>query len=66
MIEIHGNSTGFDGGVFIISCDKSVPACLMGLARLPSIVVTGGVMDATPTLLTPGADWRLFSHVPER
>ena len=54
MIEIHGNSTGFDGGIFIASCDKSVPACLMGLARLdmPSIVVTGGVMDAGPDLLT--------------
>lgn len=54
MIEIHGNSTGFDAGVFIASCDKSVPACLMGLARLnmPSIVVTGGVMDAGPDLLT--------------
>lgn len=54
MIEIHGNSTGFDGGVFISSCDKSVPACLMGLARLdmPSIVITGGVMDAGPDLLT--------------
>ena len=54
MIEIHGNSTGFDGGVFIASCDKSVTACLMGLARLdmPSIVVTGGVMDAGPDLLT--------------
>lgn len=54
MIEIHGNSTGFDGGVFIASCDKSVPACLMGLARLdmPSIMITGGVMDAGPDLLT--------------
>ena len=54
MIEIHGNSAGFDGGVFIASCDKSVPACLMGLARLdiPSIVITGGVMDAGPDLLT--------------
>lgn len=54
MIEIHGNSTGFDGGVFIASCDKSVPACLMGLARLdmPSIVITGGVMEAGPGLLT--------------
>ncbi len=54
MIEIHGSSTGFDGGVFIASCDKSVPACLMGLARLdmPAIVVTGGVMDAGPDLLT--------------
>jgi dihydroxy-acid dehydratase len=54
MIEIHGNSTGFDGGVFIASCDKAVPAILMGLARLdmPSIVITGGVMDAGPDLLT--------------
>ena len=54
MIEIHGNSTGFDGGVFIASCDKSMPACLMGLCRLdmPSIVITGGVMDAGPDLLT--------------
>lgn len=54
MIEIHGSSTGFDGGVFIASCDKSVPACLMGIGRLnlPSIVVTGGVMDAGPDLLT--------------
>lgn len=54
MIEIHGNSTGFDGGVFVASCDKSVPACLMGIGRLgmPSIVVTGGVMDAGPDLLT--------------
>ncbi len=54
MIEIHGKSTGFDGGVFIASCDKSVPACLMGLCRLnmPSIMITGGVMDAGPDLLT--------------
>lgn len=54
MIEIHGNSTGFDGGVFVASCDKSMPAALMGLARLdmPSIVVAGGVMDAGPDLLT--------------
>ncbi len=54
MIEIHGNSTGFDGGVFVASCDKSVPAILMGIGRLnlPSIVVTGGVMDAGPDLLT--------------
>ena len=54
MIEIHGNSIGFDAGVFIASCDKSVPACLMGIGRLdmPAIVVTGGVMDAGPDLLT--------------
>lgn len=54
MMEVHGRSSGFDGGVFIASCDKSVPASLMGLARLdmPAVMVTGGVMDAGPNLLT--------------
>ena len=54
MIEIHGKSTGFDAGVFIASCDKSMPGCLMGLGRLnmPSIFITGGVMEAGPDLLT--------------
>ena len=54
MIEIHGNATGFDAGVFIASCDKSVPAILMGIGRLnlPAVVVTGGVMEAGPDLLT--------------
>lgn len=54
MIEIHANATVFDGGIFIASCDKSVPAHLMAIGRLniPSIVVTGGVMDAGPDLLT--------------
>lgn len=54
MIEIHANATTFDGGVFICSCDKGVPAHLMAIGRLniPSIVVTGGVMDAGPNLLT--------------
>lgn len=54
MIEIHGNATPFDGGVFISSCDKAVPAHLMAIGRInmPSILVTGGVMDAGPDLLT--------------
>jgi dihydroxy-acid dehydratase len=54
MIEIHANATTFDGGVFIASCDKAVPAHLMGIGRIkiPSIIVTGGVMDAGPELLT--------------
>ena len=54
MIEIHANATPFDGGVFISSCDKAVPAHLMAIGRLniPSILVTGGVMDAGPDLLT--------------
>lgn len=54
MIEIHANATPFDAGVFIASCDKSMPAHLMAIGRIniPSIVVTGGVMDAGPDLLT--------------
>lgn len=54
MIEIHANATPFDGGVFIASCDKAVPAHLMGIGRIniPAIIVTGGVMEAGPDLLT--------------
>lgn len=54
MIEIQCNATTFDGGVFIASCDKSLPANLMAVGRLniPSVVVTGGVMEAGPELLT--------------
>lgn len=54
LIEIHGKATPFDGGVFLASCDKGLPANLIGLGKLniPSIVVTGGVMEAGPDLLT--------------
>ncbi len=54
MIEIHGRATTSDAGVFISSCDKGVPAHLMAIGRLnlPGVVVTGGVMDAGPDLLT--------------
>ena len=54
LIEIHANATTFDAGVFVASCDKAVPAHLMAIGRLniPSIVVTGGVMEAGPELLT--------------
>ena len=54
MIEIHANATPFDGGIFVASCDKGMPAHLMGIGRvnIPSIVIAGGVMDAGPDLLT--------------
>lgn len=54
LIEIHANATPFDAGVFIASCDKAVPAHLMAIGRIniPAIIVTGGVMDAGPDLLT--------------
>ncbi len=54
LIEIHEKATPFDGTVFLSSCDKAVPAHLMAIGRLnvPSLLVTGGVMDAGPGLLT--------------
>lgn len=54
LIEIHANATPFDSAVFFSSCDKAVPAHLMAIGRvnIPSILVTGGVMDAGPDLLT--------------
>lgn len=54
MIEIHASATPFDGGVYIASCDKGMPANLMGLARvnIPAVVVPGGTMSAGPDLLT--------------
>ncbi|MDR2860798.1 MAG: dihydroxy-acid dehydratase [Elusimicrobiota bacterium] len=54
LIEIHAQATPFDAGVFFSSCDKGMPANLEAIARvnMPSIVVTGGVMNAGPNLLT--------------
>lgn len=54
MIEIQYSATPYDGGVFLSSCDKAVPAHLMAIARLnmPSLIICGGVMDAGPDLLT--------------
>ena len=49
LIEAQANASVYDGGVFIASCDKSVPAMLMSIGRLKdmsAIVVTGGVMEA--------------------
>ena len=49
LVEAQANASGFDGGIFIASCDKSVPAMLMSIGRLKDmsdIMVTGGVMEA--------------------
>ena len=53
-IEMQANATPFDAGVFVASCDKGLPANLMALCRvnIPSVVVTGGVMNAGPNMLT--------------
>ena len=54
MIEIHANATPFDAGVYLASCDKGMPANLMGLARvnIPAVVLPGGTMNAGPEMLT--------------
>lgn len=54
LIEIHATATPFDAGVFFASCDKSVPAHLQAIARLPmpALFFPGGVMPAGPNLLT--------------
>lgn len=54
MMEIHVKATPFDAGVYIASCDKSVPAHLMTIARLdmPAVFIPGGIMKAGPNLLT--------------
>ena len=54
MMEIHAKATPFDAGVYIASCDKSVPAHLMAIGRInmPAVFVPGGIMKAGPNLLT--------------
>lgn len=54
MIEIQASATPFDAGVYLASCDKGLPANLMGLLRvnIPAVVVTGGTMNAGPDMLT--------------
>jgi dihydroxy-acid dehydratase len=49
LIEAQANASVYDGGIFIASCDKSMPSMLMSIGRLKdmsAIVVTGGVMEA--------------------
>lgn len=46
-IETVSGCQGFDGVVAIGGCDKNMPGCLMGLARLnrPSVFVYGGTIQ---------------------
>jgi dihydroxy-acid dehydratase len=45
-IETVGGCQGFDGLVTIGGCDKNMPGCIMGIARLnrPSVFVYGGTI----------------------
>ena len=57
LVEAQANATTFDGGVFISSCDKAMPAMLMSIGRMKdmmaAIVVTGGVRHTTCPPSTP-------------
>ncbi len=52
LVEVHGRVIPWDGVVVISSCDKSVPAHLMALARLniPGIQIPGGSNRAGPQM----------------
>lgn len=61
MVELHASVVPYDAGVFLSSCDKSVPAHLIAAARLdmPLVHVPGGSMRAAPNMTTSdlgGAD----------
>jgi dihydroxy-acid dehydratase len=53
-VELMAQAHQFDALVCLCSCDKIVPAMLMAAARLdlPTVFVTGGVMDAPAGLVT--------------
>ncbi|MBM4330540.1 MAG: dihydroxy-acid dehydratase [Deltaproteobacteria bacterium] len=52
LVEIHGRIIPWDGLVVISSCDKSVPAHLMAMARLniPAIHFPGGTNRVGPNM----------------
>jgi dihydroxy-acid dehydratase len=52
LVEVHGRVMPWDGMLVISSCDKSVPAHLMALARLniPAIHVPGGSNRIGPNM----------------
>jgi len=54
MVEIHASSVPFDALMTFSSCDKSVPAHLMALARLdiPAIHFCGGSMAPGPEFIS--------------
>jgi len=54
MIEIHASSLPFDGMLTFSSCDKSLPAHLMAIAKqnIPAIHFCGGSMMPGPDFIT--------------
>jgi len=54
LFELQAKATPFDGAVFIASCDKSIPASLIAMARIdiPTVFFPGGVMKSGPDFLT--------------
>lgn len=65
MLWVHGQCHPADAAVFVASCDKSLPAHLLALARLdlPSLVVPGGVMLAGGACRGVDALWALDADV---
>ena len=67
MVEIHCATQPVDGLVLISSCDKAIPAHLLGAARcgLPAIFVPGGSMLAGADMMACDQMWELERRVGE-
>jgi len=67
MVEIHARSMPFDALVTFSSCDKSVPAHLMAIARLnmPAIHFSGGSMMPGPAFSTAVTSYETEQSVRE-
>lgn len=54
MVEVHGRFVPWDGMVCSSSCDKSIPAHLIAIARLdiPAVFLPGGSMRPGPRMTT--------------
>lgn len=61
-IETVAGCEGFDGLVAIGGCDKNMPGCLMGLARLnrPAVLFTAGLSCRVITTASRSM-WSRFS-----
>ncbi|NLC51963.1 MAG: dihydroxy-acid dehydratase [Firmicutes bacterium] len=65
MTEIHMLASPYDCLVTVSSCDKSIPAHLMAIARLtfPAIPLPGGTMSNGPNFLASDALWHMGDQV---
>ena len=64
MIEIQGNATVSDAGVYLASCDKGMPGNLMGLARvnIPSVEALGLALPGSALMPATSPDLLAYAR----